>query len=1059
MARIAEAELERLKREIPLAALAAARGVVLTPHGADLIGRCPFHDDHEPSLVITPAKNLWHCLGACQRGGSVIDWVMQAEGLSFRHAVEVLRTDAVAVAAAAPPGRVKRSTVSRLPAPIERDAADHEVLQQVVAYYHATLTTSPEALGYLERRGLRSTELIEHFQLGFGNRTLGYRLPARNRQTGAALRGRLEQLGLLRASGHEHFNGALVVPIVDEAGQVVELYGRRLTDHARPGVPRHLYLPGPLRGVFNVHALIGAPEVILCEALLDALTFWAAGYRQVTASYGIEGFTAEHLATMQRLGIERVAIAYDADEAGDRAAEVLAQELAPHGIACVRLVFPRGLDANAYALTVASPAEAFGALLEAAVPIGPSPAPGRSSLVASPSSNDATSTPPMVPPSSPPENPAPMAPAFSLVAEAAEAEEARSVDAGDVASSAEASAAASLPGPNADDLGVTLGDREYRVRGLGRNLSYDSLRVTLRVARGARLYLDTLDLYAARQRAGFVKQAAEELELAPEVLKGDLATLLLTCEQRQDQLIRAALTPKPTTVELTDTERTAALELLTDPRLLDRIVADVARCGLVGETTNTLVGYLAAVSRKLDEPLAVLIQSASAAGKTALMDALLAMIPTDERVLYSAVTGQALFYLGETDLAHKLLAIAEDEGVSRAGYALKLLQSEGVLTIASTGKDPATGRLTTQTYRVQGPVMLLLTTTAPELDEELRNRCLVLTVDEDRAQTRAIHRQQRERQTLAGLLAERDRARVRKLHQDAQRLLRPLLVVNPYARALTFRDDRTRTRRDHLKYLTLIRALALLHQHQRPLKRIAHQSERVEYVEATLEDIAVANRLAHEVLGRSLDELAPQTRRLLGLLDAMVREASERQAVARVTYRFSRRDVRLFTGWSDFQVRTHLERLISLEYVLVHRGSRGQGFVYELLYDGQGQDGEPFVMGLVDVEGLRASLRRQSGENFEGVNGDFEPPNGEFEGRSSPHRGAIEPRVRGGENASDRRGDEDLQSPTRDSSKNAHLEERESPESYVPVRRSCSDGSSSLSSLAAEAAEAAAVRR
>lgn len=1054
MARIPADELERLKREVPLAALAEARGVVLTPHGADLIGRCPFHDDHEPSLVITPAKNLWHCLGACQQGGSVIDWVMRAEGLSFRHAVEVLRTDAIAVAAASPPGRVKRSTVTRLVAPIAREAADHEVLQQVVAYYHATLTASPEALGYLERRGLRSAALIEHFQLGFANRTLGYRLPARNRQSGAALRGRLEQLGLLRASGHEHFNGALVVPITDAAGQVVELYGRRLTDHARPGVPRHLYLPGPLRGVFNVQALAGAPEVILCEALLDALTFWAAGYRQVTASYGIEGFTAEHLAMVQDLGIERVVIAYDADEAGDRAAEALAHELAPHGIACARLVFPRGLDANAYALTVASPAEAFGALLEAAVPIGPSPSPRRPRSNAPPPASDAEAMPPSSLPTSPSENLAPIAPTFSLAAEAANAGRVGIVDAGDVTSPPAAPALAAPPGPGADDLGATLGDREYRVRGLGRNLSYDSLKVTLRVARGERLYLDTLDLYAARQRAGFVRQAAEELELAPEVLKGDLATLLLTCEQRQDQLIRVTLTPKPTTVELTEAERAAALELLTDPHLLDRIVADVARCGLVGETTNTLVGYLAAVSRKLDEPLAVLIQSASAAGKTALMDALLAMIPDDERVLYSAVTGQALFYLGETDLAHKLLAIAEDEGVSRAGYALKLLQSEGVLTIASTGKDPTTGRLTTQTYRVQGPVMLLLTTTAPELDEELRNRCLVLTVDEDRAQTRAIHRQQRERQTLAGLLAERDRARVRKLHQDAQRLLRPLLIVNPYARALTFRDDRTRTRRDHLKYLTLIRALALLHQHQRPVKRIVHHGERVEYVEVTLEDIAVANRLAHEVLGRSLDELAPQTRRLLGLLDAMVREACEHQAVARTTYRFTRRDVRRFTGWSDFQVRTHLDRLISLEYVLVHRGSRGQGFVYELLYDGQGQDGEPFVMGLVDVEALRASLRRESGGNFEGVNSHFEPPNGEFEGRSSPHRGANEPGVRGGEIADDRRGDEDLPASKRDSAKNAHLDEREIVESYVPARRSFIGGPSSLSSLAAEAAEA-----
>jgi hypothetical protein len=376
-----------------------------------------------------------------------------------------------------------------------------------------------------------------------------------------------------------------------------------------------------------------------------------------------------------------------------------------------------------------------------------------------------------------------------------------------------------------------------------------------------------------------------------------------------------------------------------------------------------------------------------------------------------------------------------------------------VLTIASTGKDPTTGRLTTHTYRVQGPVMLLLTTTAPELDEELRNRCLVLTVDEDRAQTRAIHRQQRERQTLAGLLAERDRARVRKRHQDAQRLLRPLLVVNPYARALTFRDDRTRTRRDHLKYLTLIRALALLHQHQRPLKRVVHHGERVEYVEVTLEDIAVANRLAHEVLGRSLDELAPQTRRLLGLLDAMVREACERQAVARATYRFTRRDVRRFTGWSDFQVRTHLDRLISLEYVLVHRGSRGQGFVYELLYDGQGQDGEPFVMGLVDVDGLRASLRREPGGNFEGANSDFEPLKSDFEGRSSPQRGADEPRVRGGEIASDRRDGGDLAASKRDSPENAHLDEREITKSYVPARRSCIDASS-VSSLAADAAQA-----
>ena len=194
----------------------------------------------------------------------------------------------------------------------------------------------------------------------------------------------------------------------------------------------------------------------------------------------------------------------------------------------------------------------------------------------------------------------------------------------------------------------------------------------------------------------------------------------------------------------------------------------------MGEETNKLVGYLAAVSRKLDEPLAVIVQSSSAAGKSSLMEAVLAFVPEEERVKYSAMTGQSLFYMGETNLKHKILAIVEEEGAERASYALKLLQSEGELTIASTGKDPETGKLVTQEYRVEGPVMIFLTTTAVEIDEELLNRCLVLTVDEEREQTRAIHQLQRESADARGpARATAQRDAVLKLHQNAQRLLAP----------------------------------------------------------------------------------------------------------------------------------------------------------------------------------------------------------------------------------------------------------------------------------------------
>ncbi|MFD2428055.1 hypothetical protein ACFSUK_07325 [Sphingobium scionense] len=313
---------------------------------------------------------------------------------------------------------------------------------------------------------------------------------------------------------------------------------------------------------------------------------------------------------------------------------------------------------------------------------------------------------------------------------------------------------------------------------------------------------------------------------------------------------------------------------------------------------------------------------------------------------YSAMTGQSLFYMGETNLKHRILAIAEEEGASTASYALKLLQSDGEVTIASTGKDASTGNLVTQQYRVEGPVMLFLTTTAIDIDEELMNRCLVLTVDESREQTRAIHALQRRRQTLEGLLADEDRTAVLALHRNAQTLLESVAVVNPFADTLTFLDDKTRTRRDHMKYLTLIRAIALLHQYQRPVRTVDHRGRQLRYIEVTEGDIARANALAHEVLGRTLDELPPQTRALLSRIHRWVAVECERLAMRRADLRFTRRQIREVTGWGDTQLKVHLGRLAELEYVLVHRMKVGQGHDYELLYDGEGETGERFLMGL-----------------------------------------------------------------------------------------------------------------
>jgi DNA primase catalytic core len=966
MARIPEDEVERLKREVSVQRLAEVRGIKLTRHGADLLGKCPFHDDRTPSLVITPVKNLWHCLGACNVGGTAIDWVMRANGVSFRHAVELLRADHLPLAAE-PIHPVKHGTVRKLPPPVARDADDRALLLQVVDYYSRTLKQSPEAMKYLTARGLQSSEIIDRFKLGFANRTLGYGLEGKNRVAGAEMRGRLQRLGILRESGHEHFNGSLVIPVLSSSGEVVEMYGRKITARLREGTPMHLYLPGEHRGVWNEEALIASKEIIFCEALIDALTFWVAGHRNVTASYGVNGFTADHRAAFAQHGTERVYIAYDRDEAGECSALQLSEELIGMGIECFRVQFPKGMDANEYALKVTPAARSLGVLLNKAEWLGKGQRPESRSVepmvervieeeqeraakeeILEEESILAEIEADAVEEESEPDPAEIEDPVFSLAA------------APEPVAAIEPTVAPVIDVPvemRGEDIFITQGTRRYRIRGLNKNMSYELLKINVLVSgqtpRGvSAFHVDTFDLYSARQRGAFTKQAGEELGIKEEVVRHDLGQVLLKLEELQDEQIKEALRPKEQAVTLSAEDQAAALELLRDPKLLDRIVEDFARCGMVGEETNKLVGYLGVVSRHLDTPLAVIVQSSSAAGKSSLMEAVLAFLPDEQRVQYSAMTGQSLFYMGETDLKNKVLAIVEEEGAHSASYALKLLQSEGVLTIASTGKDPATGRLTTHQYRVEGPVMIFLTTTAIQLDEELLNRCLVLSVNEEREQTRAIHRVQREAQTLEGLLKRRDRSEILAVHRNAQRLLKPMYVANSYARELTFHDNQTRTRRDHMKYLTLIRTIALLHQHQRPRKMVEHRGRPVEYIEVAISDIAVANRLAHEVLGRSLDELPPQTRRLLMAVDEMVTMGCEREKMERADYRFSRRDVRAYTGWGDTQLKIHLHRLEELEYLLIHRGGRGQSIVYEIVFTRPKGGGKPTLPGLIDIEKL-----------------------------------------------------------------------------------------------------------
>lgn len=936
MSRIPESELLRLKREVSVERLVSGYGLTLTRHGAhDLVTRCPFHADKTPSLVVTPDTNLWHCLGACQRGGGPIDWVMAAEGLSFRGAVAFLqgsRTPTLDLSSRGPRKSARMQTGEPLlPSSAHADAS--AVWNAVIEHYHHTLMQSEEAREYLANRGLDDEEALRHFRIGFSNRTLGYRLPSGGSHEGARLREQLRVLGVYRESGHEHLRGCITVPLSPESAG--EMYGRR-AGKVEGGDAPHLYTPGERTAVWNASML--EQQVILCESVFDALTFWVNGYRSVTCAYGVNGFTSHHLAVFAARGVRTVRIAYDRDDAGDAAAEKLSPVLHKAGIETYRIQFPRGMDANSYAQKVKPAKESLGLAVRKAQWIG-------KGISAEPV---AATEPPLEQPAATEQGEERLKKEAKVATctDAPTKPKALETELPAAAAAADEASASS----SRDELVYRFGPRTWRVRGLSKNTSFNALRVNLSVRKdaatasqhGGGFFVDTLDLYAARPRAVFLSQASAELEEEANVIKRDMGEVLLRLEAAQEARMEALLAPKAQHPEMTEDAREAAVSLLRSPDLMDRIVEDLGACGLVGEDSNKLIAYLAATSRLLERPLAVIVQSTSAAGKSSLMDGVLSLIPEEEKISFSAMTGQSLFYMGQDALKHKVLAISEEEGAERASYALKLLQSEGSLTIASTGKDPVSGKHVTHTYRVEGPVQLFQTTTAVEMDEELLNRCLVLTVDEGREQTRAILAQQREAETLEGLLVKEKRKSLRALHQNAQRLLRPLHVVNPYARELSFSDARTRMRRDHGKFLALIRTIALLHQHQREVKtavdprtsNITHRGEHVagaaggaspkvlEYVEVTREDIAIAERLFSSALARSLDELPPQTRGVLEALEMRVLECAGREHVRREEVRFTQREVRGWTGLSATHVRRHLQRLELLELVFVVRGKK-----------------------------------------------------------------------------------------------------------------------------------------
>jgi DNA primase catalytic core len=877
--------IESIKQSVDLASVIESCGIALKKSGKSYKGFCPFHDDTKtPSLSVTPEKGLWQCFG-CGAGGDVIDFLQKKEGLSFTEAVARLAGNQKPEDREQKKKPVKKKKKRTKEAP-ELTPAHYKLLKRVVEFYHTAFNEDPRAMDYLIDRGITSKQLFADYRIGFANGTLLNVLPSDGETITM-----LKELGILNKRGREHFYGCATFPLLDSNNNPVGMYGRRV--HGMGDSALHLYLPGERKGIFNRQGAVNASEIHLTESILDSLSLINNGIQNTIPCYGTNGLTAEIVEHLKINGISTVYLGFDADEAGDAGAEKAKARLEQEGITVFHIRLPDGYDLNNFFHPEVKKPKNFGSYEDLVLlAAGLEPAPKKESREP----------------------------------------EYKKTDNGFL---------------------VTISERYYEVRGI--NPKNNRLKATVKGSTTEknrkdkqRFHVDTVDFYSARSRSFLLRGLADLFGIEEKVIKRDLEQLLVYAEQYQPPE-KNPNEEKEQPISSKDKEE--ALRFLKDPNLLDNITQDLETIGYTGEDMNKLLCYLAAVSRKMSDPLSVMIQSRSAAGKSCLQDTILSLIPEEDFIKYTRLTDQALFYKDTKSLAHKILAIEELDGMNGAVYSIRTIQSSKKITVAYTGKDPVTGEMKTGENTVEGPLMVFITTTQVEIDGETASRFVFIAIDESREMTEKILCKQRESHTMAGMMNRLAAKKIIRKHLTAQRLLQPIRVINPYGDLLCFDSKSLRARRDHMKYLNLILTITFLFQYQRPVHTMDYDGEKENYILVTLDDIEKANEIAVEVLGRSLDELSPSSRKLLNLVRKMCTSQDSGQGAEdgnEEPRRFTRRDIREYSGWSDFQVKTHIRQLEELEYIYSLTGRKGKEYVYELIHDGD-ETGSRFLIGLADI--------------------------------------------------------------------------------------------------------------
>ena len=446
----------------------------------------------------------------------------------------------------------------------------------------------------------------------------------------------------------------------------------------------------------------------------------------------------------------------------------------------------------------------------------------------------------------------------------------------------------------------------------------DRMRVTLKIKVEHLSIRHNLDLYNSLQVDKLIRMIAERLEIGTSIIAAALMDLIDLLEAHRLEEKEKELTTQDKRKMLTPEEIKEAKLYLSSPNLMERTMEDIGRSGVIGEEMNALLEYLIFTSRKRENPLHVICLGSSGNGKTHLQEKVADLIPAEDKLEITTLSGQALYYFGQQELRHKLILIEDLDGAEDVLYPLREIKSKKRITKRVVIKNTK-GETRTVNLIVEGPVCVAGCTTKESIYEDNANRSFLIYIDESPEQDERIMDYQRK--LAAGKIDLMEEEKVKDTFRNMQRVLQSVTIRNPYAEYMKIPNEVFKPRRTNAHYLAFIEVVTFYHQYQREKQYDQETGE--EYIETTLEDIAEANKLMKEVLLRKSDQLNGATRDYFEKLKAWMKAEGKDT--------FMNREIRANLRIKGTTLRRYHHHLLDVGLIRVKSGKKATGYQYEII--------------------------------------------------------------------------------------------------------------------------------